>query len=105
MLTVWFQLKFLKKPLLYFGIFGSIMFLLSILVGLIAVYLRIFQNEGYRPLLYLVILLAGLGMGFFVMGFVLEVQTAIKEEMTDLRQKIQQLISQNKNSGSDQNQE
>ena len=103
MLTVWFQFKFLKKPLLYFGMFGSIMFLLSILVGLVAVYLRLFENEGYRPLLYLVILLAGLGMGFFVMGFVLEVQTAIKEEVADLRFKIRQVISQNKNSDNDRN--
>ena len=35
--------------------------------------------------LLIVILLAGLGMGFFAMGFVLEVQTALKEEIADLR--------------------
>lgn len=97
MLTVWFQLRFLKKPLLYFGLFGSIMFLISFIVGLIALYLRIFENDGYRPLLYLVILLAGLGMGFFVMGFVLEVQTALKEEIADMRLKLRKVLSKDKN--------
>ncbi len=85
MFAVWFQIKFLKKPLLYFGLFGTALLFLALLTGLVAVYFRMFENEGYRPLLYLVILLAGLGMGFFAMGFVLEVQTALKEEIADLR--------------------
>lgn len=88
MFAVWFQIKFLKKPLLYFGLFGTALLFLALLTGLVAVYFRLFENEGYRPLLYLVILLAGLGMGFFAMGFVLEVQTALKEEVADLRHKL-----------------
>jgi len=85
MFAVWFQIKFLKKPLMYFGLFGTALLFLALITGLVAVYFRLFENEGYRPLLYLVILLAGLGMGFFAMGFVLEVQTALKEELADLR--------------------
>jgi glycosyltransferase involved in cell wall biosynthesis len=96
MVSVWFQLKFLKKPLLYFGIIGSIMFFLAFLVGLIAIYLRVFESEGYRPLLYLVILLAGLGMGFFVMGFVLEAQTALKDEIADLRIILRKILAEKK---------
>lgn len=93
LLSVWFQVKLFKKPLLYFGFVGLMMFFLSFLVGALAVYLRVVEHEGYRPLLYLVILLAGLGMGFFVMGFVLEVQTALKEEIGDLRVKLRKVLS------------
>jgi len=100
LISVWFQIRLLKKPLLYFGVAGSLFFLVSLLVGLIAIYLRLFEHEGYRPLLYLVILLAGMGMGFFVMGFVLEVQTALKEEIGDLRMKLRKVLS-DKNSSND----
>jgi len=93
LLSVWFQVKLFKKPLLYFGFAGLMMFTMSFLVGIMAVYLRVVEHEGYRPLLYLVILLAGLGMGFFVMGFVLEVQTALKEEIGDLRMKLRKVLS------------
>jgi hypothetical protein len=89
---------FIIKPLLYFGIFGLIMFALAFLVGLIAIYLRVFENEGYRPLLYLVILLSGLGMGFFVMGFVLEAQAALKDEIADLRLILRKLLTEKKSS-------
>jgi len=92
MLSIWFQLKFMKKPLLYFGFIGFIMFFLSFVVGLIAIYFRVFESEGYRPLLYLVILLAGMGMGFFVLGFVLEAQTALKDEIGDLRTKLRNVL-------------
>ena len=88
MFAVWFQIRFLKKPLLYFGLLGTVLFFLALATGLVALYFRLFENEGYRPLLYLVILLSGLGMGFFAMGFVLEVQTALKEEIADLRIKL-----------------
>lgn len=89
MLAVKFQISFLRKPLLYFGFTGSMCFALGVVIGLAAVYLRVFLGEGYRPLLYLVILLMGLGMGLFMMGFMAEGQTAIKEELGDLRQKLQ----------------
>ncbi|RME20399.1 MAG: glycosyltransferase family 2 protein, partial [Candidatus Zixiibacteriota bacterium] len=94
MLAVKFQLTFLRKPLLFFGSLGAISFALGVLVGLFAIYLRYVQGVGERPLLYLVILLVGLGMGLFMMGFMAEGQTALKEEMTDLREKTNQLIEE-----------
>ena len=92
MLAVKFQLSALRKPLLFFGVLGSIVFLLSILVGAWAVYLKYVLGETQLPLLYLVILLAGLGLGLFMMGFMAEGQTAIKEEVSDLRKKLQELL-------------
>ena len=88
MVAVKFQISFLKKPLLFFGLIGSICFFIGFLIGLWAIYLKYWLNETQLPLLYLVILLTGLGFGLFLMGFMAEGQTAIKEELTDLRRKM-----------------
>ncbi len=92
MVAVKFQITFLKKPLLFFGLIGSVCFALGSLVGLWAIYLKYWQGETQLPLLYLVILLLGLGFGLFLMGFMAEGQTAIKEEVGDLRRKLRKLI-------------
>ncbi len=91
MLAVKFQLSFLRKPLLFFGLAGSAIFALGVLVGLVALYLRYVEGEGRRELLYLVMLLVGIGMALFMMGFVAEGQTAIKEELSDLRRQLRDL--------------
>lgn len=97
MVAVKFQITFLIKPLLFFGLIGSISIFLGILVGIWAVYLRYWQNETQLPLLYLVILLVGVGFALFMMGFMAEGQTAIKEELTDSRRKLIKLIDDLKN--------
>ncbi len=91
MVAVKFQITFLRKPLLFFGLIGSSCFGLGFLVGLWAIYLKYWLGETQLPLLYLVILLVGLGFGLFLMGFMAEGQTAIKEEVGDLRRKLQKL--------------
>lgn len=93
MLAVKFQITFLKKPLLFFGAMGTIMIALGFLVGSWAVYLKYFQNETQLPLLYLVILLVGIGLGLFMMGFISEGQTAVKEEVSELRRRTIQLLN------------
>jgi glycosyltransferase involved in cell wall biosynthesis len=95
MVAVKFQLTFLKKPLLFFGFIGSVCFVLGFIVGLWAVYLKYWQGETQLPLLYLVILLTGLGFGLFLMGFITEGLTAINEEVSELRRKFTR-ISQSK---------
>ena len=88
MVAVKFQITFLKKPLLFFGLVGSISIFLSILVGLWAIYLKYWLGETQLPLLYLVVLLAGVGFALFMMGFMAEGQTSIKEELSDNRKKL-----------------
>lgn len=88
MIAVKTQLTLLKKPLLFFGFTGSIFLLLGFLVGLVALYFRFVEGEGYRPLLYLVMLLSGLGMGFFILGFLAEALAALKEELAVIRKKL-----------------
>lgn len=88
LLSVKFQLSFMKKPLLLFGFLGMILILLGILTGGVTVYLRIAKNEGFRPLLYLVILLVLSGLSFFVLGFLAEAIVSVKEEIRNLGKQI-----------------
>lgn len=92
MLAVKFQITFLKKPLLYFGGLGSILLLLCIPIGLWALYERFILEHGNRLYLFAVILLGGMGLGLFMMGLVVEVQTALKEELADLRKQTRVML-------------
>lgn len=92
MLAVKFQITFLRKPLLYFGGAGVLCFTLGVLAGLWSLYERFVLGQGSRVWLFLILLLIGLGMGLFMMGFMAEGQTALKEEITDLRRKTQLLL-------------
>ncbi len=92
MLAVKAQLTFLKKPLLYFGFAGSMFFALALLVGLYAFYLRFVLEQGQRVYLYLILLLTGVGMGLFILGFLAEALASLKEETADIRKKLGCLI-------------
>jgi glycosyltransferase involved in cell wall biosynthesis len=94
MLAVKSQMTLLKKPLLFFGVPGAVLIIAALIVGLVAVYLRVVLNAGHRPLLYLVILLSVVGVSFFVLGFLAEALTAIKEELAGVRQAVQKLESE-----------
>ncbi|MDH3889860.1 MAG: glycosyltransferase [candidate division Zixibacteria bacterium] len=102
LLAVKFQITFLRKPLLFFGSIGSILVILGLVVGLVAIYLRL-DGEGYRPLLYLVMLLVGIGSALFLMGFMAEGQVAVKDEMSDLRKKMMRLMRYDKPGGGTDN--
>jgi glycosyltransferase involved in cell wall biosynthesis len=84
LLAVKFQLSFMKKPLLLFGSLGLAFIFLGILTGGVAVYLRVVKNEGFRPILYLVILLVLSGLSFFVLGFLAEAIVSVKDEIRNL---------------------
>ncbi|MGB8657342.1 MAG: glycosyltransferase family 2 protein [Candidatus Zixiibacteriota bacterium] len=88
LLSVKFQLSFMKKPLLLFGSVGLASILLGVLTGGVAVYLRIAKHEGFRPLLYLVILLVLSGISFFALGFLAEAITSMKNEITALASRV-----------------
>jgi glycosyltransferase involved in cell wall biosynthesis len=56
MLSVWFELRFGRKPLMLFGTLGSLLFLLGVLTGVVALLMRfvIPPYQGFRPLLNLI---------------------------------------------------
>ncbi len=96
MLAVKAQISFLRKPLLFFGLFGTVFLFLGGVIGVYALYLRFVLDEGLRMLLYLVLLMIGIGMGLFILGFLAESIAALKEETNSIRQKLDLLIDRPK---------
>lgn len=86
LLSVKLYTLFIQKPLLTFGGIGSIIFSLGILVGIIAVVLRL-MGHGYRPLLFLVTLLLILGSIFLVLGLLGEVVASIYDEVRKIKKR------------------
>jgi len=84
LLSVWFQLRFGRKPMLFFGIAGAILFLLGFLVGVAALVMRYGFNYGFRPLLDLIMVLVISGVSLFGFGFVGELVAHQREEIREL---------------------
>jgi glycosyltransferase involved in cell wall biosynthesis len=93
LLAVKSQLTLLRKPLLFFGFPGLALMGAGLIIGGIALYLRFVEHTGFRPLLYLVILLMVTGVLFFFLGFLAEALTAIREEFSGLRRELKRLES------------
>jgi glycosyltransferase involved in cell wall biosynthesis len=101
MLSVWFFLFFARKPMMLFGISGIAMSALGIIVGFITLVLRFLPHEGlispympafgWRPLLYLVILLEVVGFLLIGFGFVSELMAQQQAEMDALRRDVSRL--------------
>jgi len=75
----------MRKPMLLFGSLGLILVLLGVLAGFLAIYLRIIMHEGFRPILYLVILLVLSGISLFALGFLAEAIVSLREEVESLK--------------------
>ncbi len=90
LIAVKFQTTFVKKPMLLFGSVGSISILLGLVTGVIALYLRIFRNIGFRPLLYLVILFILAGLSLFALGFLGESIATLFQEIRRLEDRFKE---------------
>jgi hypothetical protein len=73
----------MRKPLLYFGVLGTGALSLGFAVGVVAVILRML-GHGFRPMLYLVILLVMAGLVLFAAGFLGESLAAISDRIERL---------------------
>ncbi len=85
LLSVWFLLAFSRKPMLLFGLTGVVLVGLGVAVGLLALYLRFVHQLGFRPLLYLVILLETMGAILLGVGFLAEMVAQLREELEQIR--------------------
>ena len=85
LVSVWFLLQFSRKPLILFGFSGMTLIALGMIVGVVAFYLRFVEGLGFRPLLYLVILLETVGFLLFGFGLVAEMIAQLREEVDSLR--------------------
>lgn len=91
LLSVSFFLFFARKPMMLFGISGLIMVTLGVLVGLVTIVLRVqalMPPFGFRPLLYLVILLETVGFLLFGFGFIAELVAQQSAELDAVRREM-----------------
>lgn len=94
LMSVWFQLRFGRKPMLFFGVAGAFLFLMGLIVGGIAIYLRFGPPHiGFRPLLDLIMVLVISGVVLFGFGFVGEMLAGMREELRTLEREVQRLRS------------
>lgn len=87
LLAVWFLLLFSRKPLLLFGTAGAVLIVSGLVIGLVAVYLRVFHQMGFRPLLDLVVLLEVVGFVLFGVGLLAEMVAQLRDEVDALRRR------------------
>ncbi len=80
LISVWFQLRFGRKPMLFFGLGGAVLFLVGLLAGIAALVLRFGFGYGFRPLLNLVETMVICGVVLFGFGFVGELIAGMREE-------------------------
>jgi len=93
LMSVWFQLRFGRKPMLFFGIIGAMLFSLGLLVGGVALYLRFGPpHVGFRPLLDLIMVLVISGVVLFGFGFIGEMLAGVREEIRSLERELQRKV-------------
>lgn len=94
LVSVAFFLFFSRKPLLLFGMTGLATAGAGVLVGLVTIVLRItgaMPPFGFRPLLYLVILLEVLGFLLFGFGIMSEMVAQLRAEMDVIDRRLASL--------------
>ena len=84
LISVWFQIRFGRKPMLFFGVAGAVLFLIGLLAGIVALVLRFGFGYGFRPLLNLVETMVICGVVLFGFGFVGELIAGMREEQREL---------------------
>ena len=92
LLVVWFYLKFSAKPMQFFGGSGMTLIAAGLLVGIVAIVIRVIgwmPPFGYRPLLTLVLLLETVGFMLFGFGFIGELIAILRSEVDDIRRKAE----------------
>jgi glycosyltransferase involved in cell wall biosynthesis len=92
LMSVWFQLRFGRKPMLFFGVIGASLFLLGLVVGIVALYLRFGPpHVGFRPLLDLIMVLVISGVALFGFGFVGEMLAGLREDLRSVEREMRRL--------------
>jgi glycosyltransferase involved in cell wall biosynthesis len=91
LVSVWFQLRFGRKPMLFFGIAGALLFVIGFLAGVVALVLRFGYGFGFRPLLNLVEIMVISGIVLFGFGLMGELVAGMQEELREVTRGLARL--------------
>ncbi len=91
--AVWFRMRFSRKPMTVFGVPGIALVSMGVLAGVAAFYARFAMGQGFRPLLYLVVLLVTVGTLCFVAGFLAEMIASVHDELEALRRSVRNAMA------------
>jgi len=91
MLSVWFELRFGKKPLLAFGMLGAALFALGVLAGVAALVWLAVTGEGIRAVWTVIQTCLVLGSVFFATGLLGEQIAGQRAEVRELRRRVEEL--------------
>ena len=89
LLSVWFQLRFGRKPMLFFGVAGALLFLVGFVAGTIAVVLRFTIHADVALLVSLVQTMLIMGVVLFGFGFLGELVAGLREEQRELVRRLE----------------
>jgi hypothetical protein len=91
MLSVWFELRFGKKPLLLFGMMGAGLFAIGALSGLVALGVLLTNGVGYRSVWTVITTCLILGSIFFSTGLLGEQIAGQRAEVRELRRQLDEV--------------
>ena len=91
MLSVWFEMRFGKKPLLAFGMAGAGLFAIGMLSGIVALLWLAVTGEGFRPVWTVITTCLLLGSVFFATGLLGEQIAQQRAEVRELRRQIDEM--------------
>ncbi len=91
LVSVWFQLRFGRKPMLFFGVAGAVLFLIGLAAGVTALVLRFGYGFGFRPLLNLVETMVISGIVLFGFGLLGEMIAGMQEETREVARALARL--------------
>jgi glycosyltransferase involved in cell wall biosynthesis len=91
MLSVWFELRFGKKPLLLFGMLGAGLFTIGALAGLVALAVLLISDVGYRAVWTVITTCLILGSIFFATGLLGEQIAQQRAEVRELRRRLDEI--------------
>jgi glycosyltransferase involved in cell wall biosynthesis len=95
MLSVWFELKFGKKPLLLFGMLGAGLFAIGLLAGIIAMLALVFSHVGVRAVWTVIQTCLILGSVLFATGLLGEQIAGQRAEVRELRRQLDEIKLRN----------
>jgi glycosyltransferase involved in cell wall biosynthesis len=91
MLSVWFELRFGKKPLLLFGMMGAALFAIGTISGLVALGFLLVKDVGYRSVWTVITTCLILGSIFFATGLLGEQIAGQRAEVRELRRQLDEM--------------